>query len=90
MNHYYPNVAGIGNIAVSRHAQERMEVAGISQEQFDLALTCPDREVPDGIDVVWRERNGLRIVILTNPTPNRGAKLVKTVYFIKPQANARR
>lgn len=90
MNHYYPNVAGIGNIAVSRHAQSRMEAAGISQEQFDLALLSPDKEVPDGQDVVWRERNGLRIVILTNPVPFRGAKLVKTAYFIKPQANARR
>jgi hypothetical protein len=45
-------------------------------------------DIPDGADVLWRERDGLRIVILTNPTPNTGAKLVKTVYRIERQARA--
>ena len=87
MKHYYENVRGLGNIAVSRHAQDQMDRAGITQEEFDAALLEPVRpDVPDGIDVVWRQRNGLRIVILTNPMPNRGAKLVKTVYRVKDQA----
>jgi hypothetical protein len=47
-------------------------------------------DIPDGIDVLWRERDGLRIVILTNPTPNVGAKLVKTVFRIEKQARALR
>jgi hypothetical protein len=45
-------------------------------------------DVPDGLDILWRERDGLRIVILTNPTPNIGAKLVKTVYRVEKHASA--
>ena len=45
-------------------------------------------DAPDGQDILWRERDGLRLVILTNPTPNRGAKLVKTVYRVQAQAKA--
>lgn len=89
MKHYYENVKGIGNIAVTRHAQDRMEREGITQEEFDKALLEPIRpDVPDGIGVLWRQRNGVRVVILTNPTPNRGAKLVKTVYRVQDQARA--
>jgi len=33
----------------------------------------------EGQDIIWREREGLRIVILANPQPFRGVKLVKTV-----------
>ena len=62
---------------------------GITREAFDKALLHPTRaDVPDGADVLWRERDGVRIVILTNPTPNTGAKLVKTVYRIERQARA--
>ena len=89
MKHFYRDVPNLGNVAVSRHAQARMQEDGISQEVFDRTLlqpTCPD--VPDGMDVLWRERDGLRIVIITNPTPNRGAKLVKTVYRVQRQASA--
>jgi len=46
-----------------------MEADSISQEVFDKALfesTRPD--VPDGMDILWRERNGLQIVIITNPS----------------------
>jgi len=90
MNHFYRNVTGLGNVAVSRHAQERMEADGISQQAFDRVLFTPvNPDIPDGTDVVWRERDGLRIVILTNPTPDRGAKLIKTVYRVEKQAGAR-
>ena len=72
-----------------RHAQSQMLDAGISQEAFDRALLDPIQpDVPDGQDILWRERDGLRLVILTNPTPNRGAKLVKTVYRVQAQAKA--
>lgn len=88
MKHFYRDVKGLGNVAVSRHAQERMEDEGVSQELFDRVLLDPDQpDIPDGMDILWREGRGLRIVILTNPTPNRGAKLVKTVYVVKPQAH---
>ncbi len=89
MKHYYENVPCLGNVAVSRHAQSQMLDAGISQEAFDRALLDPTQpDVPDGQDILWRERDGLRLVILTNPTPNRGAKLVKTVYRVQTQAKA--
>jgi hypothetical protein len=66
-----------------------MEADGISQEVFDKALFEPTHpDVPDGMDILWRERNCLRIVIVTNPTPNTGAKLVKTVYRVQGQASA--
>ena len=51
----------------------RMEADSISQEVFDKALfesTRPD--VPDGMDILWRERNGLQIVIITNPSCGTG------------------
>ncbi len=89
-NHFYRDVYRLGNVAVTRHAQAQMIAAGISQQAFDEALLTPTKpDIPDGADVLWRERDGLRIVILTNPTPNTGAKLVKTVYRIKAQARAR-
>ena len=91
MKHFYRDVPRLGNVAVSRHAQSQMEMAGISQGQFDQALLQPTRpDVAEGNDIIWRERDGLRIVILTNPIPNSGARLVKTVYRVKPQAQATR
>src|SRR5829696_3456255 len=91
MKHYYENVPRLGNVAMSRHAQSQMAEAGISQEAFDRALFDPTQpDASDGQDILWRERHGLRLVILTNPTPNRGAKLVKTVYRVEAQARRSR
>jgi hypothetical protein len=90
MNHFYRNVPKLGNVAVSRHAQARAEEDGISQEAFDRVLLEPiQSDIPDGADILWRERDGIRLVILTNPVPNTGAKLVKTVYRVEAQAKAR-
>lgn len=89
MKHYYEEVKGLGNVAISRHAQMRLSEDGITQSAFEKTLLYPIKpDVEDGIGVVWRERNGLRIVILTNPTPNVGAVLVKTVYRVEYQAKA--
>jgi hypothetical protein len=42
-----------------------------------------------GLEVADRVKlSTLSLVILTNPTPNRGAKLVKTVYRVQAQAKA--
>jgi hypothetical protein len=88
-NHFYRDVPKLGNVAVSRHAQASMIADGITQEAFDKALLQPTRpDVPDGADILWRERDGLRIVILANPSPPTGSKLVKTVYRIEKQARA--
>ena len=87
MDHYFPNVPGLGNVALSRHAQERMSQDGISEEDFADVLMRGDT-IPDGQDVVWREKDGVRIVILRKPTPFKGAMLVKTAYRIKTAARA--
>jgi hypothetical protein len=88
--HFYRDVPRLGNVAVTRHAQSRMIEDGITQDQFDKTLLepqGPDR--PEGHGVLWRERDGVRIVILTRPTRDTGAKLVKTVFRVKEQARAR-
>ena len=64
MDHYFPNVPQLGNVAVSRHAQDRMREDGISEAAFRDVLATGDI-VPDGQDVVWREKDGIRIVIFT-------------------------
>ena len=90
MTHFYRNVPKLGNVAVSRHAQKRMEEDKISHEAFEHVLLAPvKQDVRDGTDILWRERDGIRIVILENLTPASGAKLVKTVYRIEEQAKAR-
>ena len=91
MEHYYPNVPRLGNVAVSRHAQAQMEKAGIPEATFRRALLEPTRpDVPDGNGVLLRERDGLRLVILTRPEPFVGAMLVKTVYRVKAQEGSRK
>ena len=88
--HFYRNVPQLGHVAVSRHAQKRLDDDGISQEAFERALLTPTKpDVKEGADTVWRERDGIRIVILEYPTPATGAKLVKTVFRIKAQERAR-
>jgi hypothetical protein len=89
MDHYIPDVPGLGNVAVSRHAQARMASDHISEEAFHDALLNGDT-IPDGSEVVWRQKDGLRVVILIRPTPFHGAMLVKTVYRIGAQAQAKR
>jgi len=89
MQHFYEDVPGLGNVAVSRHAQERALEQSISDRVFeDVLLTGKD--TPEGLGVVWREKRGLRLVILLKPEPFRGAKLVKTVYWVKAQGRASR
>ena len=67
-----------------------MEEDNISQEAFERVLLTPLKpDVREGVDILWRERDGIRIVILENPAPPTGAKLVKTVYRIEAQAKAR-
>jgi hypothetical protein len=89
MDHYFPNVPGLGNVAVSRHAQDRMREDGIAETTFQDALATGET-IPEGQDVIWREKHGIRVVILRKPEPFAGAMLVKTVYRIKGAAQARR
>jgi hypothetical protein len=90
LTHFYRNVPKLGHVAVSRHAQKRMRDDNISEEAFERVLLVPvKQDIRDGADIVWRERDGIRIVILENPTPPVGAKLVKTVYRVEAQKKAR-
>ena len=84
MKHYYPDVPGIGNVAVSRHAQDRLAEDGISEREFEAVLLRGD-SVPEGQDILWRQKDGIRLVILLKPEPFRGATLVKTAYRIEPK-----
>ena len=89
MEHFYRDVPGLGHVAVSRHALSNMEALALTDDMFRRLLFEPEREIPDGLDVMYRERGGIRAVILLYPTPNRGARLVKTVYRVEGQAQAR-
>ena len=90
MGHFFRDVKGLGNVAVSRHAEDRMRRDNIAPETFESVLLSPARpDRMDGMDILWREGKGIRIVILIDPTPNVGAKLVKTVYRVTDQASAK-
>jgi len=81
--YYYKDVPGLGNVAVSRHAQFRMDEQGIPETSFERALLTPvGGDTPDGIGIRWRERDGVRLVIMERPEPWRGAMLVKTVHRV--------
>lgn len=88
MQHFYRNVPGLGNVAVSRHAQQKMLDDGVSEHTF-VGVLFAGETVPDGLDVVKRRGQGIEIVVLLNPKPTSGAKLVKTVYRQKPVARTR-
>ena len=47
MKHYYANVPGLGNVAVSRYAQDRLAEDGISEREFEAVLLRGD-SVPRG------------------------------------------
>ncbi len=70
---------GLGNVAVSRHAQAQIVAHFITPELFERVL-LEGKDMPEGPGIIWRELLGVRIIILTNPQPFRGAKLVKTVF----------
>lgn len=90
MEHFYRNVPKLDNVAVSRHAQKRMEEDKISQDAVERVLLTPiNPDIRDGSDIICRQRDGIRIVIPENPIPANGAKLVKTMYRIEEQAKAR-
>lgn len=86
MEHYFYDVPGLGNVAVSRHAQARIREEGITEEDFGRVL-FKGRTVPDGLSVVCRCLNDIRLVILLRPEPFRGAVLVKTAF--REKANLR-
>lgn len=91
MKHFYANVPRLGDVELSRHVIRRMHEQGISEELLvRVLLDAKKPDIPDGQDVLLRERNGVRLVILRHPVPYRGRMLVKTVYKVKPPSVAKR
>jgi len=89
MQHYFADLPNLGNIAVSRHAQDQCVRYGITEEKFKDVL-LHGKEVIESNDILYRQKDGIRVVILTKPTPNMGAKLVKTCFRIEQQAKAKK
>jgi hypothetical protein len=89
MNHFYRDVPGLGHVAISRHAQQSAADDNITEAEVERALFNPTaKDVPQGNDILIREARGVRLVILLHPTPNRGARLVKTIMRVQAQARA--
>jgi hypothetical protein len=88
MGHYYKNVPGLGSVAVSRHAQYNIRQQQIPESNF-IKVLFESKSLEEGFEVVRREGFGIRIIILLNPTPFKGAKLVKSVFSIKPQKDSK-
>lgn len=85
MEHYYARVPRLGNVAVSRHAQDRMLAEGISESAFEAVL-YRGHLIPDGPNITFIERDGIRLVLECHPKPFRGAGLIKTAFRIRGQA----
>jgi hypothetical protein len=90
MKFYYKNVPGFVNASVTAHAIERLKKDGVSTEMFERALLEPvQADIPQGHGIVTRERNGVRLVILLKPKPNKGrCVLVKTAFRVNAPASA--
>jgi hypothetical protein len=86
---FYRNVPELGHVAVNRHAQKGMREDNISQEAFERVLLEPIQpDIPDGMGILLRERDGIRLVIRTDPAPDTGATVI-TVYRIEAQAKVK-
>lgn len=81
-------ISGLGRVVFSRHALERCERDRLSERAVMAALRA--QSVPDGQTIVHREAAGVRLVIETKPTPERGAALVLTAYRVRGAARAKR
>jgi hypothetical protein len=88
MKHFYRDVPGIGHVALSRHAQARLDNDGITEAMVEDAL-FNGRSVPDGSQVIWREKDGVRLVVMLFPQPFRGAALVTTGFRVERQARVK-
>ena len=57
VKHSHSDVPRMGNVAVSRHAQDRMKDIGIPERMFERVLLS-GLDTPIGTNVVWREKDG--------------------------------
>jgi len=89
MDDRYYDVPGIGDVIVSRHAQERAGKDGISEDVFTSVL-YKGQHLAEGQDIVWRTGKGIRIVITLDPGPTFDCPLIKTAFRVLPPASIRR
>lgn len=80
-SHYYSGVPGLGNVAVTHHARSRAEALKVDEAAFLAALG--GRETPDAGHVVWREANGVRVIVNRRPEPFSGAAVAITVMRVR-------
>ena len=90
MDIYMEEVPGVGDIEISRHAQDRIGPGPgqIPESVFWQVLTRGE-EIREGADIVWKTGKGIRIVILLRPIPYRGRALVNTAFKLKPPERIR-
>jgi hypothetical protein len=62
---------------------------GISENELKEVL-LHGATTPDGQEVVWREKDGVRVVILRKPAPFKGAMLATTIYRVTAAAKAKK
>jgi len=72
---------GLGHVAISRHALAKAESLGITQAVLESTLR-EGSDTPDGFDIVLRELNNIRLVVLLKPEPFKGAISTRFAGFI--------
>ena len=88
MKHKYFDVPKMGTVELSIHAQKRATSSGITELQIKNLLYGGE-DTPDGIDITFRDYNGIRAVILLYPKPDKKRKLVKTIFKIELRESIR-
>lgn len=89
MKHYYPNVPGLGNVALSRHAQNACAEQGIGDSAIESLLLNGSRVDVEGGNVQV-DHAGIRCVIVRKPVPFSGAALMVTAFRLGRPARVRR
>lgn len=88
MKHYYSDLPRLGNVAISRHAQERCRELKITDHEVNAVLNNA-QFTPDGHNVTFADHRGIRLVIINRPEPFRGAKLVTTAFRVEEKKRMR-
>jgi hypothetical protein len=84
MESVFVNVMSLGNAHIGRDALKNLRKEAISEEQFRKVLFQPRQpDIPSGQNIVHREGDGLRIVILLKPTPYLGSAEITMIHRIE-------
>jgi hypothetical protein len=79
----YADVPGLGDVVLSKHAQDRLRGLGVALRTFEDALMNPlEPDVWDSTSILWREKRGLRLVIDMRTNP----KTIVTAFRVLAQA----